>query len=74
MPETIISSPALIAYSPKLKASKFRASVDPLVNIISFDDFALIKALSFSRAPSYKSVARPLSVCTPRWTLELSCK
>ena len=57
MVETITSSPSPINSSANDDTTRFSASVVPLVNITSLVDFALINALTFSRAASCRSVA-----------------
>jgi 3-hydroxymyristoyl/3-hydroxydecanoyl-(acyl carrier protein) dehydratase len=57
MTESTISSPGSIMGAAKLEATRFSASVDPLVKMISSVEPAFRKARAFSRASSKSCVA-----------------
>jgi len=66
--DTRISSPGPNLGRPYDCATRLMASVVPRTKTISRVERALMKRRTFSRAPSNKSVASWLSVCTPRCT------
>ena len=69
--EITTSSPASRNARAQACATRLIDSVVLRVKTISDADGAPMKARTFSRTPSYWSVASTESVCTPRWMLAL---
>jgi len=72
MADRRISSPAWTFWRPKVWATRLMLSVVPRVQMICLTLGALIRARTFSRASSKRSVASWLRVETPRCTLVCS--